>query len=706
MTTALQLLHPEEELNPQSLLIETLKSYPEKTVHSDGTVTTEYIETNYFLENDTWNIDFFFKIKQFQLLKDNYPKKGSKNFDFHFENEDIKIEFKFLIHHLIFEEKWKLTGGYGMSSPFRKLISFLNEKHPEYSSLLDMDIDKVQKEWIFWLNDNKVSTVKTQIDTVYGELKYKSVFVNFIKSFYTLYTYLSDEREEWEKDRWDIRVLNQKYGLDYNKSTASYYIDFRQIINLNFKNNLKKYLKHRLLSRNNFSVGTARSYSFFVSHFLNYIIQVEPTWDNLNELKRQHIEGYICYINEYVQSNLTRKGANPQNYILKAVTYVDRFLTDIQFYEYDIAPKISMHKLIYSSDKPKLPKKSADKIDYIPDFVLEQLFKNINDLHPDMVPIIYTAFKTGLRISDVLGLKTDCLVRIKEKYYIQTDIQKIQIKGHRIPIDDELANLLAVEIKRSIEYSNQDNNPDNYIFVCYHGRRKGKPYSQGWIRGNLNQLAVKHQIKDESGNLFWFKMHQFRHTYGVKLLNNGADILVVQELLAHASPEMTLTYAKLLDDTKRKAFDEVIKQGVFSFDNGDRIVQYQPGDDIPEEILETLYRDHKLTAMDNPYGTCHARIKGDCPYMDEPPCLTCNGGKPCNHLAIGFSEDDTQKYELLVKTTSRSIQYAEQYGREDIKEKNQKNLETYQSILDTLQKGDIIFGNLERLKRKRGESNV
>ena len=53
MTTALQLIHSEEELNSQSLSIEKLKSYPEKTVHPDGTVTTEYIETTYFLENDT-----------------------------------------------------------------------------------------------------------------------------------------------------------------------------------------------------------------------------------------------------------------------------------------------------------------------------------------------------------------------------------------------------------------------------------------------------------------------------------------------------------------------------------------------------------------------------------------------------------------------------------------------------------------------------
>ena len=356
--------------------------------------------------------------------------------------------------------------------------------------------------------------------------------------------------------------------------------------------------------------------------------------------------------------------------------------------------------MIYPEDKPKLPKKSADKIDYIPDFVLEQLFEHINDLHPEVIPIVYVAFKSGLRISDVLDLTTDCLVRLKEKYYIQTDIRKVKLEGHRIPIDDELANLLAVEIKQSQENSNQDNNPENLIFIRYSGSRKGKSYSQDWVREQLNKLAHQHQIKDESGQLFWFTMHQFRHTYGVKMLNGGADILVVQDLLGHASPEMTLTYAKLLDDTKRKAFDEVIKQGVFSFDTGNQIVQYQPGDDIPKDILETLYLDHKLTAMDNPYGTCHARLKGSCPHMEEPPCLTCNGGKPCKDLAIGFSELDIQKYELLVRTTSKSMELAEKHGRDDLKQKNQKNLETFQSILNKLQQGDIIFGNLDRVKRK------
>lgn len=705
MVTALKLLHPEEELNPQSLLIETLKSYPEKTVHPDGTVTTEYIETNYFLENDTWTVDFFFKIKQFQSQGVEY-KSTRKSFRFTIENESLKIEFKYLIYHLIFQDKWKISSWIiSQQTYLTKLFTFLDEKYPSLNTMLDLNIEKAEKEWLYYLNDKGIKTISTQ-KTIQGEYRNKTPVANILRNMYDKYFDLMDTREEWEKDSWNARILNQKYGIEFNESNTVFRINFSNISNSIFKNEVKKYCKQRLLGRNNFSVSTSMTYSKYIPPFLNFINELEPTWNDLTRLNRRHIEQYIAYLNEYAQNQLKNKNANPKMYIYRALITVETFLSDIQRYNYEIAPTTPIQKLIYPEDKPTLPKKSADKLDYIPDFVLEQLFEHINDLHSDVIPVVYVAFRSGLRICDVLDLNHDCLVRLKEKYYIQDDLQKVSLEGHRIPIDDELANLLAVEIKQSKELSNQDNNPKNLIFVRYRGSRKGYPYSQQWVRDKLNELAHKHQIKDENGKLFHFTMHQFRHTYGVKLLNGGADILVVQELLGHASPEMTLTYAKLLDTTKRKAFDEVIKQGVFSFDNGNQIIEYRPGDDIPKDILETLYRDHKLTAMDNPYGTCHARIKGSCPHMDEPPCLTCNGGKPCNHLAIGFSEEDTQKYKLLVKTTTKSIKFAEQYGREDIKKKNQKNLETYQSILNTLQKGEIIFGNLERLKRRRGESNV
>ena len=218
--------------------------------------------------------------------------------------------------------------------------------------------------------------------------------------------------------------------------------------------------------------------------------------------------------------------------------------------------------LLFPEDKPKLKKKSIDQIDYIPDYVLEQLFMHIDDLHKEVVPVVWVAYKTGLRISDVLGLTSNCLERINGKYSIVTDIEKTYVQGHRIPIDEELANILAILIHKSKENSNQGNNPEGFIFVRYRGSRKGNPYFQKWIQRELNKLAKQKNIVDENGKLFHFKLHQFRHTYAVKMLNSGADILTVQELLAHASPEMTLRYAKLLDDTKRKAFESVFSKGL------------------------------------------------------------------------------------------------------------------------------------------------
>jgi hypothetical protein len=371
-------------------------------------------------------------------------------------------------------------------------------------------------------------------------------------------------------------------------------------------------------------------------------------------------------------------------------------------FEYDIAPETNGRLLLFPEDKPRLRKKSIDQIDHIPNFVLDQLFTHINGLHHEVIPVVWVAFKTGLRISDVLGLTVNCLEKLNGKYSIVTDIEKTYVKGHRIPIDDELANVLAVLIQQAEINGNQDNNPEGFIFIRYRGSRKGKPYSQTWVQQQLNNLAIEKQIVDETGNLFHFKTHQFRHTYAVKMLNGGADILTVKELLAHASPEMTLRYAKLLDDTKRKAFESVINQGVFSFDlNGD-VREIKAGEDIPEDILQNLWQDHKLNAMDNPYGTCHARLKGNCPHMEAPPCLTCNGGSPCKDLAIGFSEDDIHKYELHVRTTSKSIEVAKQNGRNDVVEKQTRNLQRYQEILKNIREGNYIFGRQDRVKRKQG----
>ena len=70
-------------------------------------------------------------------------------------------------------------------------------------------------------------------------------------------------------------------------------------------------------------------------------------------------------------------------------------------------------------------------------------------------------------------------------------ISKNLCKGHRIPIDEELAKIIAVLIAKSKENSNQDNNPEGYIFIRYRGQRKGKPFTQAFVREQLNILAIQ-----------------------------------------------------------------------------------------------------------------------------------------------------------------------------------------------------------------------
>ncbi|HGP3676977.1 MULTISPECIES: tyrosine-type recombinase/integrase [Bacillus cereus group] len=693
-----------EEIGFHEGIQRELSTYPEKTVHEDGSVSIEQIKTPYFLVNDEWNINVVGEIKQFEEVVANFTYPN-KNIRFRLSNPSINLEVRYVYYQQLFNDLWTIKSIFMTQSPLKRMTEFLNEKYPKLLSLLDLDIEKAEREYLFWLNEKGINTKKIRKRIIYKDTVGKSSVAIHLRTVYTFLFQYTDKREEWEKDRWDVRVLHDKYGIDYNKSNVSYYLDFSKI-DEKVREQVKKYCKQRLLSKNKFSWSTALNYVINLSKFFTFIFALEPTWKDLKTLKRTHIEKYIEYLHEYAKNNSRNQNLYPEQNVITSLSALQKFLEDIQRYEYEMAPETHVRLLISPEDKPKLRKKSIDQIDYIPDSVLEQLFTHINDLHKDVQPVVWIAFKTGLRISDVLGLTNDCLVKLNGQYLIETDIEKTYVKGHRIPIDVELANILAVLIDKSEELSHQENNPEGYIFVRYRGQRKGKPYLQVWIRDQLNILAKQKNITDENGNLFHFKTHQFRHTYGVKMLNGGADILTVQELLAHASPEMTLRYAKLLDDTKRKAFESVIKQGVFNFDLNGEVQEIKAGEDIPTDILDALWQDHKLNAMDNPYGTCHARLNGNCPHMEAPPCLTCGDNQtPCKDLAVGFSELDQQKYELHVKTATKAIEIAKQRGREDIAEKNEKNLLRYLNILNTLQEGNIIFGRQERMKRRVGAKN-
>lgn len=63
---------------------------------------------------------------------------------------------------------------------------------------------------------------------------------------------------------------------------------------------------------------------------------------------------------------------------------------------------------------------------------------------------------------------------------------------------------------------------------------------------------------------------------------------------------------------------------------------------------------------------------------------------------------DVAKYDIHIESTKRMILIAKEYGREEIALKNEKNLDRLLNIYNTIKSGNIVFGRLDRLKRKQG----
>ena len=75
------------------------------------------------------------------------------------------------------------------------------------------------------------------------------------------------------------------------------------------------------------------------------------------------------------------------------------------------------------------------------------------------------------------------------------------------------------------------------IFLVEKGSFKGKPLSVRGIQKRMEYYSKKSGVS--------ITCHQLRHTMATQLLNNGADIVAIQELLGHAKIELTMRYSKL-----------------------------------------------------------------------------------------------------------------------------------------------------------------
>jgi len=174
------------------------------------------------------------------------------------------------------------------------------------------------------------------------------------------------------------------------------------------------------------------------------------------------------------------------------------------------------------------------------------------------------------------------------------------------------------------------------------------------------------------------RLHAFRHTKGVELINNGMSLVHVQKWMAHMSPEMTLVYAKVLDTTLRKSWEQAVKNGLFKITSSGQLKQIDISGIENEDLIEWEYIRYNLDAVRMPLGFCMKPKKQDC-FTQLNPCLTCRN--------LCTTPDFLPQYEHEIQETKLLIERGKAQGREVWVEKNQHLLERYEEIVSILRSG-------------------
>lgn len=132
------------------------------------------MKDDYFFINDIWNVNDISQIPNFEerFKKNKGTKKG---LNFATECFIISQELKFVLYCHLFNDELSFNTVFGSYNVHLKnLIQFLNEKHAQLHSLLDLNIDKAEKEWIWWLDNKGLKTTSSTKNLKYGEYKTKA----------------------------------------------------------------------------------------------------------------------------------------------------------------------------------------------------------------------------------------------------------------------------------------------------------------------------------------------------------------------------------------------------------------------------------------------------------------------------------------------------------------------------------------------------
>jgi len=523
-------------------------------------------------------------------------KQVQRLFHFTFASPSLTIEFKYALWSHLTRGEWQTPWSQeNLFYALHLLVSWLNEVAPTLHSLLE-------KQLSFWVCSLRSWLVQTKHYTPSEgrHLTASQTYTTYPKEdrrimlFRVVYRTLADaydDRPETDKEIWDLRKL----GVSLNLSQSSHKLNFTVIAQPWLRVLAQRYLKYHLAlhsGRDCVSKLTA------IRQFSQFLAQEAPQAE-ASMLDRALLLRYLGFLQEQTLAPATR-----HNYLIALRMFLDTCAHRLNI------EGISREPLIFDEDLVKRPEYGTREV---PEEVLVQLRTHLHALPTITLRMVTVLLEVGLRISELCQLPLDCLVcDDKHEWYLRFYQSKTQ-REHVIP-------LVEKELVGAIQAQQQDVRARwaktcSYLFPSV--LTPTKPYHQKTFSHHLNTWAFKHEIKDRSGQLYRFTAHQFRHTVGMRLINEDVPLEVVSRLLGHRSLTMTQVYARVRDQKLRADLERVARKR--------KTVDYQGNavkGDSRANASEVQMTRKGVRGQTLAVGGCgRLVVLGECSYANK--CLTC-----------------------------------------------------------------------------------
>ena len=274
-----------------------------------------------------------------------------------------------------------------------------------------------------------------------------------------------------------------------------------------------------------------------IEDFLNYCIFEKGLSDKTKESYRNDLDIYKDYLKSKNKNRVNTITSDSIKDFLKTrnneeITTIAHNLTVIKnFHTYLIKEKITTNNPAEFIERPKLKKSlpkalSVDDIDILLDIELNSPFDYRNKA---MLELMYGC---GLRVSELINLETtdiditNCLIRIMGKGSKERDIPLGEYSIHYLNLYLDKRHLLLKD------------KPCNKLFVNNHGQGMTR---QGFFK-NLKKLLLEKGLNPN------ISPHTLRHSFATHLINRGADLRSIQEMLGHSDISTTKIYTRVSDE--------------------------------------------------------------------------------------------------------------------------------------------------------------